>query len=149
MEQQLDSVGQRLLRYYVAFERGTMTDEDAAPRIRELRAEQFKLQKARDDLLAESEDSRSRDLDMDEVLGYVQDLRELLSEGSFIEQKGFLRSFVKRIDYQPGQVSISYTIPMQVNKEKSDREVLSISVSGEPGGIRTRDTLIKSQVLFL
>jgi site-specific DNA recombinase len=28
IERQLDSVGQKLLRYYTAFEKGTMTDED-------------------------------------------------------------------------------------------------------------------------
>jgi hypothetical protein len=90
------------------------------------------------------EGSRLKDLDKVQVLEYMRDLKSLLSTGTFMEQKGFLRSFIKRIDYEPGQVSINYTVPMPVgDSSETDREVLSIGVGGEPGGIRTRDALIK------
>jgi hypothetical protein len=36
LEGQSKSGSQKLLKYYVAFEKGTMSDEDAAPRIRDL-----------------------------------------------------------------------------------------------------------------
>ena len=39
ISKQLDSVNQKLLKYYIAFENGTINDSDAAPRIRELRNE--------------------------------------------------------------------------------------------------------------
>jgi len=46
-------VNQKLLKYYVAFEKGTISDDDAAPRIRELRAEQIKVERAKGEALHE------------------------------------------------------------------------------------------------
>jgi len=74
------------------------------------------------------------------VLDYVKDFKALLSKGTFVEQKAFLRSFIKRIDFEPSQVAINYTIPLPVEKGKtSEREVLSIEQSGGPFWTRTRD----------
>ena len=144
LEGQLKSVSQKLLKYDVAFEKGTMSDEDAAPRIRDLRAEQVRLQRARDEALAEQEDSEPKELNRKQVLEDVSDLKSLLSTGIFMEQKGFPRSFIKGIDFEPGKVAINYTIPLPVGKGRTlDREVLSIGASGEPGGTRTRGNLIK------
>jgi hypothetical protein len=100
--------------------------------------------------LAELEDSEPKELNRKQVLEDVSDLKSLLSTGIFMEQKGFLRSFIKGIDFEPGKMAINYTIPLPVGKGRTlDRDVLSIGASGEPGGTRTRDNLIKSQVLFL
>jgi hypothetical protein len=76
---------------------------------------------------------------------YAEDFKSLLSQGTFMEQKTFLRSFVKRIDFKPGQVAINYTIPIPMeNNVSSEREVLPIEYSGEPPGFRTLNLLIKS-----
>ncbi len=57
----------------------------------------------------------------------------MLEEGAFTEQKVFLRSFIKRIDFEPDQVAISYTIPMPVGQDKMAlEEVLSIEPNGRP-----------------
>ena len=62
-----------------------------------------------------------------QILEYVIDLKVLLEEGVFTEQKSFLKSFIKRIDYKPDQVAISYTIPMPVGQDKMAlEEVLSV-----------------------
>ena len=133
IERQLELLSQKLLKYYLAFERGAMTDDDAAPRVRELRAEQTRLQRSREEALAELEDSRPTGLDAEEVLRYTQDLKALLSEGTFTEQKDFLRSFIRRIDLGPGQVVIEYTIPLPAEKDRtSEREILSIERLGSP-----------------
>ena len=77
---------------------------------------------------------------------YVKDLKALLEEGAFTEQKAFLRSFIKSIDYAPDEVAISYTIPMPVGENKLVLdEVLSMEPYGRPCRSRTCDTLIKSQ----
>ena len=145
---QLETVNQKLLKYYIAFEKGTMSD-DAAPRIRELGAEQTKLQRAKDKALAELEDTSPKELDSEEVLHYVKDLKALLSRSTFMEQKTFLRSFVKRIDFKPEQVSIEYTIPMPIEKDKtSEREVLCIKRLGSPGRIRTCNQAVNSRPLY-
>jgi hypothetical protein len=147
VEEQLETVNQMLLKYYLAFENGKLKEEDAAPRIRQLREEQTRLQKAREDILGEEDDVGPRELDKKDVLEYARDLKGLLSAGTITEQKGFIRSFIKRIDFEPGQVTVNYTIPMPVDKDvEADREVLCIGNGGEPGGIRTRDALIKSQI---
>ena len=131
IDKQFESVNQKLAKYYAAFEKGTMSADDAAPRIRELRSEQTRLQRARDEALSELEDTEPKELGTERVLDYVRDFKALLSKGTFVEQKAFLRSFIKRIDFEPGQVAINYTIPVPVEKGKtSKREVLSIEQSG-------------------
>ena len=145
IDRELDGVNQKLLKYYTAFENGTISDEDAAPRIRELRLEQGRLQKAKDESMSELEDSEPGKLDKEQVLDYVKDLKALLSKGTLMEQKTFLRSFIKKIDFEPGQVAIHYTIPMPIEKGRtSEQEVLPIGQRGERCGTRTHDALIKS-----
>ena len=66
-----------------------------------------------------------------------------------MEQKAFLMSFIKRIDFEPGQIAIDYTIPMPVEKDKaSEREVLSIRRLGSPGRIRTYNQAVNSRLLY-
>jgi hypothetical protein len=46
------------------------------------------------------------------VRDYVDDLRGLLERSSIIEQRGFLKSFVERIEVGDSQVKMYYTVPM-------------------------------------
>ena len=86
------------------------------------------------------EDTEPKELNTEQVLGYVQDLKTILSNGTFIERKAFLRSSVKRIEFEPGQVAVDYTIPMPIEKDRtSEREVLSIKRLGSPSEIQTPD----------
>ena len=78
------------------------------------------------------------------MLCYVQDLKAVLSKGSFMEQKAFLRSFIKRIEFEPGQVAIDYTIPMPIEKDRtSEREVLPIERLGSPSRTRTYNLAVE------
>jgi hypothetical protein len=46
-----------------------------------------------------------------------------------MEQKVFLRSFIRRIDFEPRRVAIDYTIPVPMEKGKSSgQEVLPIAI---------------------
>jgi hypothetical protein len=47
------------------------------------------------------------------VKAYVDDFSILLSTGSIVEPKSFLRSFVKRIEANLPQVVINYTMPLK------------------------------------
>lgn len=49
---------------------------------------------------------------MDEIKSYVDDLKTVLNSASVLEQKAFLRSFVKRINVSKSDVTINYTLPM-------------------------------------
>ena len=84
-------------------------------------------------------------LDPKQIAEDARDLRNLLSEGTVIERKIFLRSFVKRIDYEPNGIKISYTLPMRMESDQLvSKEVLSMESNGEPCGSRTHDHMIKS-----
>ena len=88
-----------------------MSEEDAGTRIKELRTEQARLQRIKDEILANIEPDSPAKLDTELLAEYTEDMKALLAEGTITEQKAFLRSFIKRIDFVPGQVSISYTVP--------------------------------------
>jgi len=71
----------------------------------------------------------------------------VLGSAPLVEQKGFLKSFVKSIEVSSSEVTISYTVPMP--PLCADREtvgVLDFDLSGRPCRARTCDTLIKSKV---
>ena len=83
--------------------------------------------------MADLDDTRPKELDTKQVLRYVEDLKALLSTGILLGQKAILRLFIKRIDFNPDQVTIHYTIPMPIEEDrKSNREVLSIRKNGGP-----------------
>jgi hypothetical protein len=64
---------------------------------------------------------------------YIDDLRMLLSRGSLMEQKAFLRSFVKCIEINHPHVVLDYTIPLNAQKaEPLSREVLPFVQYGSP-----------------
>ena len=83
------------------------------------------------------------------MLHYVIDLKALLSKRIFMEQKALLRSLIKRIDFEPGQTAIDYTMPTAAEKDKaSEREVLSIRRFGSPGRTRTCNQAVNSRPLY-
>ena len=77
-------------------------------------------------------------------MGYVNELEQVLGEKSFLQQKTFLRRFVKRLEFNPKGVVLDYTIPVPVGKNRtSTREVLYINQPGSAYGIRTRDLVLE------
>ena len=112
-----------------------------------MRAEQTRLQRARDEAEGDQEDTAPTELDREVVLAYVEDLKGLLAQGSFVELKAFPRSFIERIDFEPGQVTIDYTVPVSTEKDRtSDWEVLSGKQLGSAYRIRTGDLLLEREV---
>ncbi|MBI2859866.1 MAG: recombinase family protein [Chloroflexi bacterium] len=116
VERQSTSVGQKLLKYFTAFENGTMSEADAGSRVRELRAEQERLHRIKDEILANIEADNPGRLDANQVVQYAEDMRTLLAEGTITEQKTLLKSFVRRIDFEQGRIAINYMIPMPVGE---------------------------------
>jgi hypothetical protein len=107
--------------------------EDLAPRIKDLKAQMDKLEEKRLDLMEAIRDVKGDLLEASVVTAYVNDLTALLSKGSIVEQKSFLRSFVKQIKVNLPQVVINYTMPLKAQKvEPLDREVLPFAYDGSP-----------------
>jgi site-specific DNA recombinase len=135
-EKQLAQVCNKLNRLYVALESGKLELDDLAPRIKELRANQQDLQQRRDFLLSKIESKTPETLDTAVVMGYARELGQVLEQASFLQQKTFLRSFVKRIEVNPQTVVLEYTIPLPLEKNRtSTREVLDINRIGSGGWI--------------
>jgi hypothetical protein len=77
----------RLHKFYGALERGQLTLEDLAPRIKDLRAQIQELE--REATTLQSGGGSLIDLKPSEVKRYVEDLQSLLEAGSFTNGRGF------------------------------------------------------------
>jgi site-specific DNA recombinase len=109
---EIDETNHRLGRLYDALETGSLSMEDLAPRIRELRERQKQLEKSRLELEAQLSDRRVELADLGLVTEYVTDLRNILTYSSLAEQRAFIRSFVKEVKVTGRDVLLTYTIPM-------------------------------------
>ena len=152
LKRHMEREKRKLDNLYNAIESGKVDLEDLAPRIRELRLSVDGSARK----LAELESSSHKPLNIltkRELHEYVSDLRQLLSEGSIFERKGFIRSFVKQITVTGKEVSITYTYPEpEVTKGNGNNgsggAVLCSAIKSSPGRARTSDPLIKSQLLY-
>ena len=74
-----------------------------------------------------------------------------MKDGTIMEQKAILRSFVKRIIINPPDVTLEYTAPLLEEKEigrTTETAVLPMLQIGSPARTRTSDTLVNSQMLY-
>jgi hypothetical protein len=118
IEKRLTQVSNRLTKLYVALESEKLDLDDLAPRIKELRAYQHELQQRQDQLLNKIESKTPETLDATTVMSYVKELEQVLGQATFLQQKTFLRSFVKRVEVNPQTVVLDYTIPLPVEKKE-------------------------------
>ncbi len=87
------------------------------------------LERKRTGLAEGIADAKRELVDAASVGEYANDLKGLLRKGSIVEQKTFLRSFIKRIELRPPQVVIDCTIPFPTQKvEPLTREVLPFAL---------------------
>ena len=149
MDKEARSVEQKLSHLYSALESGKVDIDDLAPRLKELRVTQIELEDKRAEVLEELDgtgDNLIAPLVMDH---YVEDLRSVLESASFLECKSFLRTFIRRIDFDKQQVGIEYTVPMPVCDGKTQTtEVLHVRGVGSPSRIRTYDLAVNSRPLY-
>ena len=131
-------VATRLVRLYDALETGKISIDLLAPRIRELKERQDRLQARQDELHMLLTGEKAEVATQQEVAECAADLRELLQEGSLVERKTFVRSFVNEVRVTGEQVLVNYTIPVSPSKLKGEKNpVLDIVRYGGEGGTRT------------
>jgi site-specific DNA recombinase len=148
VDTELRDVKARLVKLYEALETGKLELDHLAPRIKELKLRQEELSKAR--VLLEAEVAARGVQPVNEALvkAYARDLRGLLEEAELTERRAFLRSFVKRIEVNRGQVSVQYRLPLpQGGKANEPLTVLPTVTSGGAEGIRTPDLLRAREAL--
>ena len=118
IEAQLKSLNGRIDRLYTALETGHVDMADLGPRIKALREQIENAEERKREILA-TEAAPLR-FSGAEVRRYVEDLRELLADGTLMERKSWLRTWVKRvsIDRKLGG-TIEYRLPLTALKQES------------------------------
>ena len=60
--------------------------------------------------------------DLENVSRYVDDLHNLLKEGSLAERRTFIKSFIKEIRVTGNEAALAYTIPILPEKVTIEKE---------------------------
>ncbi len=140
IDAELNDVKARLSKLYDALETGKLSLDDLSPRIKELKARQDTLTKARVQIEADMVVEGVQHVEVEAVKTYAQDLRNLLEEGDFTQSKTFLRSFVKKVTINGDKAKILYRLPMPPDGKRTQSVgVLPIDTPGGAEGIRTPD----------
>ena len=104
---EISGITVRLDRLYDALETGKVTLEDLAPRIKQLRLQQEQLNSRKYVLEVMLSDRKVELADLGIIKSHVDDLRSLLDEGTMIERKSFVQSFIKEINIMYDEVVIN------------------------------------------
>ena len=139
IEKQLKTIDKRMKKLYEAIETGKLSLELIAPRLND-------LHKDKNALLAEysgikqqlEQDIELPQLTENTVKAAVKELKYFLSTSPLIEQRSFIKSFVKKISVNLSEAELEYTMPLKPFKQNGSqflieiREVLSIGLNGSP-----------------
>jgi chromosome segregation ATPase len=124
----------RRARLYEGIETEAMDLKDIAPRLKSLNQEIDALQTQKDELKNKREKEIQISTSEESLRPYVDDLRQTLMEGSILERRSFLRSFITKITVDYPQATLEYTVPLPVKTKDrtSTTEVLSLKQNGVP-----------------
>ena len=107
---------------YDAIETGKLDLDDIVVRIRELRSRQDLLQTRRLEIESQMSDKKVGLADLESITECVDDLHELLTEGSPAERRTFIRGFVKEVKVTGNEVVLSYTMPILPDNMTMDED---------------------------
>jgi hypothetical protein len=142
---QITDIEDRLEHLYDALEKGSFSHEELGPRIKKLQSRKAELESNRQQVNYSIQSRFLQVPDIEKVQEYVSDLKSLLVSSPIVEQKGFLKAFVKNIVVNSKEMTINYTLPIATSGGTTDvTGVLPFISRGEPSEDRTRDHLIKS-----
>jgi len=129
---EINTVNQRLERLYDALETGSLQLADLAPRIQRLRQKQEQLHTVRLELENLLSDRKVELADIETVKSCVEDLKNMLDDGSITERESFIKSFVKEVRVAGSEVSLDYKPPFL--KGMMPRETLLVPPIVHDGG---------------
>ena len=82
------------------------------------------------------EEHEGATLDTAAVVSHIADLKSLLKSGSILEQRSFIKAFIKRITVDWPNIKIDYSLPIiREDNKKVKSEVLPIESFGLPASI--------------
>ncbi len=149
IDAEIREVDGRLTRLYEVLETRALVLDDVAPRIKDLRLQLDALRKTRLQSEADAVLQGVQQVDAMTVRRHAEELTQLLDEAEVSERKTFLRSFVKRVEVEAGQITLHYTLPLPTSSGKLRKaEVLPIVITGGPEEIRTPDLPDANRALY-
>ncbi len=83
----------------MTLESGQLEIGALAPRIKDVKSKIDGLENKQDELNENLGQEEIQLADYEVIKSYVSDLRELLSQGTIVEQRAFIKTFVNRVDY--------------------------------------------------
>jgi hypothetical protein len=99
--------------------------DDVITRIRDLQKNQQNLQVRRLEIESQMSDRKVELADLETISNYVADLRGLLKNGTLVERRAFIKSFIKDIEVTGNDAILSYSLPMIPQKiDLEDKRVL-------------------------
>lgn len=123
----LADVERRLAQNYEALESGSVSVDDLAPRIRELREDQKKLTASIRESKSPGGKANSAP-SVDDIIHALENFGDVMATGSQGEQKQFIRGFVTQIVKSDDRAVIRYRLPD--GKSARQKEVLDIAPRG-------------------
>jgi len=118
----ITDINHRLERLYDAIETGKLNLDDVVVRIRDLRQRQEQLQARRIEIESQMSDRKVELADLETVSCYVDELHDLLRDGSLAERRTFIRSFIKEIRVTGNEAVLTYTMPILPDKVTIEKE---------------------------
>lgn len=118
----IEDVNHRLERLYDVIETGKLNLDELVPRIRELQSRQEKLHSRRIEIENLMFDRKVDIADLESITGYIDDLHELLKEGSQAERRTFIRGFVKELKDTGNKAVLNYTMPILPDNLTMEKE---------------------------
>ena len=118
----ITDINHRLERLYDAIEIGKLNLDDVVVRIRDLRQRQEQLQAKRIKIEGQMSDRKVELADFETVSCYVDELHDLLREGSLAERRTFIRSFIKEVRVTGDEAVLSYSMPILPEKITIEKE---------------------------
>ena len=135
IDNQIGQLKSRLDKLFDSLETGKISIEIISPRIEKLQVSMDRLEREKLNLESHLDDNKTRELDPKVIKAYALDLKNLLGKGTIIEQRSFIKSFIKKVVVHKADIEIDYTIPLPKRKvEPVNREVLPMESNGSPGG---------------
>jgi hypothetical protein len=112
--------------------------ENAVVRIRELQQRQQGLHTKRIEIESQMLDRKVELADLEMIPHYVDDLHNLLKQGSLTERRAFIRSFVKEVRVTGNEAVLSYSTPILPEKVVIEKEGVlpTVQYGGLPCTIR-------------
>jgi site-specific DNA recombinase len=145
LDGQISDTEVRLEHLFDALEKGSFSQEELGPRIRKLQSRKNELESAKQQLNYSIQSKLDEAPDVEKVQEFVADMKSLLISSPIVEQKTFLKVFIRNIVVGSNEMTIHYTLPIGPTGATEDvTGVLPFIRHGEPSGIRTQDHLIKS-----